>query len=321
MINNQEKSFQRSDFASDVELGLSSVPKRISSKYFYDEQGSRLFELITQQEEYYLTRTEKKILESCSNEIYPFISHIKEVVEFGPGDGSKAEIILSHFMTWKSNDLSYNAVDISPSAIEQSLSRLSKFQFVRFNSTIGDYGSFESSTINNQGRLFLFLGSNIGNYEPKQATDLLRRISLFMAKKDLLLIGFDKKKDIPTLTAAYNDKAKITRDFNLNLLSRMNSELGSNFIQSNFSHHGIYNPLLGAMQSFLISEKPQTIYFETLKNSFDFDFGEAIHVESSFKYSDKDIFNLAQNTGFSVTHNFEDEKKMFTDSLWKRKEN
>jgi L-histidine N-alpha-methyltransferase len=140
-----------------------------------------------------------------------------------------------------------------------------------------------------------------------------------MTSKDLLIIGFDKKKEISKLIAAYNDLAGLAREFNLNLMDRMNTELGANFVRNNFSHFGTYNPMIGAMQSFLISEKVQKIYFKVLNESFQFDMGEAIHVENSFKYSDKDILDIAESAGFTIVRNFEDEKKMFTDSIWKVK--
>ncbi|WP_186644967.1 L-histidine N(alpha)-methyltransferase [Fluviispira vulneris] len=249
-MNNNKNSLQESEFALDVKQGLESFPKRIPSKYFYDKEGSRLFDLITEQEEYYLTRTEKQILASCASELKPYVGKIKEILEFGPGDGSKAEIILKHFMTWNPKEISYKAIDISISAIEQSLARFRKYPNIQTSSIIGDYNSFSSPAIDNNGRFFLFLGSTIGNYDPAQVKDLLSGISQHMTKNDFLLIGFDKKKDISLLTEAYNDKANITHDFNLNLLVRMNAEIGSNFIKSNFSHHGFYNPLIGAMQSF-----------------------------------------------------------------------
>ncbi|APJ03661.1 L-histidine N(alpha)-methyltransferase [Silvanigrella aquatica] len=307
------------DFSFEVKFGLNQSQKRIPSKYFYDQKGSHLFNLITEQEEYYLTRIEKFILESRLSELKSLFSHVDEIVEFGPGDGSKAEIILKQFMSWKSLGLNYNAVDISASAVQQCLNRLRKFKNLSLNSIIGDYRTFQSPT-NNKGRLFLFLGSNIGNYEPHEATQLLQEIRHCMKKNDFLLIGFDKKKDIAVLTAAYNDRSGITRAFNLNLLERMNTDLGAHFIKDHFSHYGVYNPLVGAMQSFLISKKNQNIYFETLQQSFEFDLGEAIHVENSYKYSDKEISKLAHYAGFCVVENLNDERNMFTNSLWKVKE-
>lgn len=316
-INNEE-SFLEIDFARDVKQGLSKNLKEIPCKYFYDQKGSNLFDLITEQEEYYLTRTEKQILEFQFSELEQLFSQIDEIVEFGPGDGSKAEIILRQFLRWRQLGFNYKAVDISFSAIKTSLSRLSKFQNLKLSYHIGDFSSFKFST-NHTGRLFLFLGSSIGNYEPNQAVNFLKEISLLMTSKDLLIIGFDKKKEISKLIAAYNDLAGIAREFNFNLIDRMNTELGANFVKSDFSHFGTYNPMIGAMQSFLVSEKVQKIYFKVLNESFHFDLGEAIHVENSFKYSDKDILDMAVSAGFSIVHNLEDEKKMFTDSVWKVK--
>lgn len=314
-----EMRSNESEFARDVQIGLSKIPKRISSKYFYDKRGSQLFDLITEQEEYYLTRTEKLILETRLGLLEPLTQGITEVVEFGPGDGSKAKIIVDQMLSWNADGLKYTAVDISPASIQQSLKRMSNTRNLNLDSVIGDYHQFSSPSMNH-GRLFLFLGSNIGNYEPDQAVSLLRHFGSLMTSKDVLLIGFDKKNDISTMTAAYNDRAGITRDFNFNLLARMNRELGSDFTIDSFSHHGIYNPLIGAMQSFLISRKNQEIHFESFKRSFSFDLGEAIHVENSYKYSDRDIASLAKSCGFGVAMNLEDNKQLFTDSVWRVKE-
>lgn len=309
-----------SEFAVDVMTGLSKSPKRISSKYFYDQRGSQLFDQITEQEEYYLTRTEKLILETQLKKLEPITPNIREIVEFGPGDGSKAKIIVEQFIRWKPHGLRYTAVDISPSSIQQSLNRLSHIDGLELTSFVGDYSHFKS-THSNSGRLYLFLGSNIGNYEPPQARSLLLHFHSFMSPQDLLLIGFDRKKDISTLTAAYNDRAGVTKEFNFNLLDRLNRELGSDFQKQSFSHHGIYNPLIGAMQSFLVSSKNQKVRFEPFKKTYEFDLGEAIHVENSYKYSDNDIAALAKNAKFEVALSIEDERKLFTDSIWRIKEN
>jgi L-histidine N-alpha-methyltransferase len=154
-INNAE-NFLECDFARDVKEGLSKNLKEIPSKYFYDQKGSLLFDLITEQEEYYLTRMEKHILEFQFCELEQLVSQIDEIVEFGPGDGSKAEIILKQFLRWRPLGLNYKAVDISLSAIKHSLNRLSKFRNLKLSSHIGDFSSFKFST-NNSGRLFLFL--------------------------------------------------------------------------------------------------------------------------------------------------------------------
>ena len=308
-----------SEFARDVRAGLSNIPRRISSKYFYDERGSQLFDLITEQEEYYLTRTEREILETKLGLLRPLTSEFSEIVEFGPGDGSKGKIVVDQFLKWNENGIKYIGVDISPASIQHCLNLLAGTRNLKVDSFIGDYSHYQPRGKGHH-RLFLFLGSNIGNYEPDKALNLLSHFRSLMTHKDLLLIGFDKKKDISTLTAAYNDRAGVTRDFNFNLLDRMNRELGANFQKDLFSHHGIYNPVVGAMQSFLVSRKNQTIYFGSFKRSFDLDLGEAIHVENSYKYSDHDIASLAAKSGFELAMNLEDDKRLFTDSVWKVKE-
>jgi dimethylhistidine N-methyltransferase len=314
------------DFANEVWRGLRSTPKRIPSKYLYDERGSQLFNEITQLDEYYLTRTERKIIEDNAGVIFELAPTINEIVEFGCGDGIKTEVILRRLLENRS-EIKYSPIDISPSAITEAKGRIeTDLPDVHVEGYVGDYFSFlkeKSFSPNHASRLFLFLGSNIGNYESSDAIRFLRSIRENMSDRDFLLIGFDMKKDISVLNAAYNDKKGVTAEFNFNLFDRMNRELGANFNRNGFSHYGCYNPVIGAMQSFLISTRTQQVVFDRIGakiEKIEIAFGEAIHLENSFKYSFADISKLAEDSGLSISGNLTDELMYFTDSVWKKKE-
>ena len=162
----------------------------------------------------------------------------------------------------------------------------------------------------------LFLGSSIGNFNLAEMKEFLDMLRSFLHPGDYLLIGFDLLKDIEVLLQAYNDRDGITREFNLNILTRMNRELGANFIINSFYHYGTYNVYTKAMESYLVSNKAQIVYIKAMKKSFNFKEFEAIHVESSQKYSLSDINNLARKQGAKVINNFMDKKRYFVDSLW-----
>ena len=166
-------------------------------------------------------------------------------------------------------------------------------------------------------QLVLFLGSNIGNFDKDQSLDFLRHLWSCMQDGDYLLSGFDLKKNVDTLTKAYNDSSGYTKAFNLNLLDRMNDKLGANFDRSKFEHHGFYNPVKGAMESCLLSTDEQSVYISKLNKEFHFKSYEPIHLEYSFKYTDHEIDFLAKETGFDVEKHFTDKDSRFIDSLWK----
>ncbi|NTV47368.1 MAG: L-histidine N(alpha)-methyltransferase, partial [Chlorobiales bacterium] len=165
--------------------------------------------------------------------------------------------------------------------------------------------------------LILFIGSNIGNFSWQQSKHFLQSLWNWLNPDDYVMIGFDLKKDIDLLVSAYNDSAGITRDFNLNLLDRINKELGGNFNLRQFRHYEPYNVWTGAMESYLVSEKRQTVFIKELSMYFNFETLEPIHVESSHKYSESDIRHLAGQTGFMIEHMLYDSKKYFVDSVWR----
>jgi dimethylhistidine N-methyltransferase len=309
-------------FARDVISGLSQNQKYLSSKYFYDEAGSELFDKITEQPEYYLTRAEAKIINDHGSAFFNLLgTSAFNLIELGCGNGDKTFSLLTT-MRNAGQHFRFYPVDISRSAIDGLIERLHKlFPLLSVEGQQADYHELLPRLKKlgaHKRNVVLFLGSNIGNYPDEHATKLLGDIHKGLNSGDLFLMGMDLKKDYQRMTAAYNDKNGVTEAFNLNLLQRMNKELGANFDLEGFSHYEIYNPLESAMQSFLVSAKKQSIGFSKIDFSTSFDAHEALFVESSRKYSFADIEKLAQENGFKVLENFTDENLDFVDSLWER---
>lgn len=307
-------------FALDVHLGLSSQQKFISSKYFYDENGSKLFQRITELNEYYLTRAEAEILKTHKDTIAQyFAAESFALVEMGAGDGEKTKILLEHFLA-KGLDFHYAPIDISESALsELEVSLSEQFPTLSFQGRSAEYASgiSEIDTFSETRTVLLFLGSSIGNFSFPEMKLFLKTLWHGLNKGDFALIGFDLKKDIKIMQAAYDDKEGITKAFNLNLLHRINRELGGTFNIEKFYHHEIYNPKESAMESYLISLEAQEVYIDALKTTYRFAPYEAIFTERSYKFSDASIRELAHDTGFEIIETFKDSRQYFADSLWR----
>ncbi len=314
-----DDSFEQ--FSIDVLTGLCSSPKALPAKYFYDDKGSKIFQQITKHSDYYPTRCEFEILESIGPKLVDFIDGAEvDIVELGAGDGHKSKLVIDGFLK-KNKKVNFYPIDISKEAANLLSKNIQENESLEIEAVIGEYFQglkFLRNKSTNK-KLVLFLGSNVGNFNIVQVQGFLRRLWLTLDDGDMVLIGFDLKKDIDTLLHAYNDSDGLTRDFNLNLLTRINRELGGDFDISKFEHFGTYNPLLGAMESFLVSKDEQSVFIKELERSFKFKPYEAIHLEYSFKYIESDIKFLSENTGFKVVENFYDKKKFFTDSLWQVK--
>jgi len=308
-------------FAKDVREGLSSEPKYLHSKYFYDEIGDNLFQQIMKLEEYYLTDCEAEIFERQKNEILKYFSDDEaffDLIEFGAGDGLKTKILLNHFVD-KNVNFNYIPIDISKSVLSGLTKDLNNtLPELVIKPICDDYfhALEELNKVDYNKKIILFLGSNIGNFRGDNAIPFLKHLRADMNEKDQLFIGFDLMKDPKVILDAYNDKKGITSDFNFNLLDRINKELGGNFNRANFSHYPSYDPLTGETKSYLISLKNQTVRIEGLSQSFTFKKWEPVFTEISQKYSLNDIDRLANHSGFRVMKNFFDTRKYFVDSLW-----
>lgn len=317
--NKQSKIPMKEQFALDVLMGFCSSPKKLSPKYFYDDIGSDLFQKITQHKDYYLTRTEFSILDSMKKELSNLIDEeIIDVIELGAGDGHKSQLILSSLLD-AGKKVNYYPIDISEEAMKQLDNTIQRHENLTVHGVVSEYMAglrfLRNKSKNKQ--LVLFLGSNIGNFDIAHAQVFLRELWSCLNKDDLSLIGFDLKKDLNTLTTAYNDSAGLTADFNLNILNRINTELGGNFDISKFQHFGSYNPVIGAMESYLLATEDVEVYIKSIGRSFHFKSFEPIHLEYSHKYIESDILNYSDKTGFSIMKNFTDDKSFFINSLWK----
>ncbi len=307
-------------FAGEVSDGLSGSPKELPCKYLYDEEGSRLFQEIMELREYYPTRCEAEIIERHKVEIAAAVGRRDfNLVELGAGDGSKTKILLKHFLE-AGLRFRYVPIDISISALQGLRDGLRKeFEGLVVEGLAAEY--FEGlrwlARSDRRTNLVLFLGSNIGNFAPSESRKFLS--SLWNASKDgdLILMGFDLKKDAGTILLAYNDPRGVTARFNMNILRRINDELGGTFDLTNFEYYSTYDPRSGAIESFLISRKKQTVYIDLCGRTFPFAKWEPIHTESSYKFDRSEFSRLAPENGFEAVGNFCDSHRYFADALWR----
>ncbi|MEX2594015.1 MAG: L-histidine N(alpha)-methyltransferase [Anditalea sp.] len=310
-------------FAADVKKGLCAENKFLSSRYFYDATGDKLFQKIMQLPEYYLTRAEFAILDQYKAAILQPVMERKErfnLVELGAGDGLKTKILIQYLYEHKL-PFDYFPIDISGNVLKELKISLGKeFPQLPVHTIENTYTrALEEKKWNpDSPTLMVFLGSNMGNFLEEDALDLLTAFADALDKNEMLLAGFDLKKDPELILKAYNDSEGVTRDFNLNILSRINRELGGNFDTKRFKHWPVYNPASGECKSYLVSEEKQTVYIEALSQVFTFEKAEAIYTEVSKKYSLRELGKYAKTKGFEVMDNFLDERGYFTDSLWRK---
>jgi len=306
-------------FAEDVAFGLSQNPKSLSSKYFYDERGSRLFEDIMKLPEYYLTNCEQEIFDTYKDE---FLDIAKDkpfcLVDLGAGDAAKTTTLLQHF-TKEEAQFQYIPIDISKEITTELISKVNNdYPSLPTEGVVGDY--FEGLNWLKQNiherKLVLFMGSNIGNFDKVTVISFLQKMWNALSDGDLLLIGFDLKKDPKTILAAYDDSQGITAEFNYNLLRRINAELGGDFQLDKWKHYASYNPITGAVESFLVSQAAQKVHIAAIEQSFHFHAFEAIHTEYSFKYSLPEISELARLSNFHPLKNFYSGDGYFVDIIW-----
>jgi len=309
----------RTEFARDVRSGLSSYPKQLFPKYLYDELGSRLFEAICEVDEYYLTRAEDKILTSYADEIVRAIPNCKTLIELGSGSAQKTRKIIEALIRG-CGELLFIPVDISATALEKSShALLDSYPNLKINAYAADY--FEAlealPPLGPDPALVLFLGSNIGNFEPDEAVDFLSAIRRVLRRQDALLLGADLKKDARTLEAAYDDSLGVTRAFIVNELERINRELDANFDLWAFGLRSLYNESAGRVEVYLESLRSQDINIRGLDMSISFDAGERIHMENSYKFDLNGLKLLGRRSGFDLERTWLDEEKLFSSNLFR----
>jgi L-histidine N-alpha-methyltransferase len=307
----------------EVRTGLQQTPKRLSSRFFYDAEGSRIFAEIMHTPDYYLTRAEYEILDTQKADLLRLFAPDErpfELVELGAGDGLKTKILLG-FLADQQADFTYAPVDISGDALDKLVDDVrQQWPDLGLNARHDDYFNAleQLSEESDARRIVLFLGSNIGNFTPADAVDFYRQLHDRLQPGDLVLTGFDLQKHPAIIHAAYNDRMGLTRAFNLNLLRRINTELDADFNLAAFDHYETYNPESGEARSYLVSQKAQTVRIDALNMTVPFAYGEIIHTEISRKFTRAQIEELAQQTGFSVTGWFTDCKGYFADVMFER---
>ncbi|GAB1446917.1 MAG: L-histidine N(alpha)-methyltransferase [Cyclobacteriaceae bacterium] len=316
------------EILSVIGKGLSGSPKRLPSWLFYDEKGDKIFQAIMQMPEYYLTSSEFEILQTQKHRILRHIvgdneasNAVFKLVELGAGDGTKTEVLLNHFISQRI-DFTYVPVDVSEAVLTQLVSRLNKsLPDLKIHAKCELYSDALESMKNDtsEKKLILFLGANIGNFNKEEAITFVKKLAINMNENDRLLIGFDLKKDPRLILAAYDDVEGITRDFNLNLLGRINREFGGEFDLDLFSHYPYYDPEIGVTKSFLVSEREQEIWIEALDKFIHFDRYEVIHTEVSQKYDLKMINSLASQAGLDIVDVICDKREYFADVIFKVK--
>ncbi len=309
-------------FYSEVIRGLSHSPKYLESKYFYDIVGDHLFQQIMDLPEYYLTNCEREILSDQAHDIIQTFRDYAgdfDLVELGAGDASKTEFLLRKMLQEKIN-FTYFPIDISTNVIrsldEELGGRLPGLQWHGLN---GEYMDMlkESANLSSKKKVVLLMGANIGNFPPPEAKAFCQALHDHLQSGDLLFIGFDLKKDPQVILNAYNDAQGVTRDFNLNLLTRINKELGADFHLSDFRHFPTYDPLTGSCKSYLISLKQHWVHIDG--TPIHFDAYEPIYMEVSQKYSLDEIHEMGRSSGFEPIADFRDSRRWFTDCLWRVK--
>ena len=313
----------RQEFLNDVKRGLSRTPRSLSSRYFYDEAGSLLFEKIMDLPEYYLTNAEHEILLDNRKQIAELMGDAPfNLVELGAGDGRKTKLLLEYFQE-NNIPFRYVPIDISEGAMRTLQQRVeSCCPSVKMIGLVGEYFQGLNWMEKHIGgkSLVLFLGSNVGNFNRQNAIKFLGRLHQVLSSDDYVFIGFDLKKQVQRLNAAYNDAAGITARFNLNLLQRINRDLGGEFNLEKWRFYAGYNPTSGAIESHLLSTEHQEVRIAACNQTYEFDAWEAIHTEYSFKYSTAEINQLANESGFVQHDIYLDKNQDFADAIWKVEE-
>lgn len=309
------------DFGSDVRAGLSGSPKALQPKYFYDELGSILFEAICAVPEYYVTRAESAILAAHAGEIVDELRGPVRLVELGSGSSIKTRYVIEALLA-RQPRLEYSPIDISESAISGSCDGLlRRYPHLSIRALVGDYlSAFATLSQRERGAsaetlLVLFLGSTIGNLTPDVGADLLRAVRDRLAPGDALLLGTDLVKPEEILVPAYDDALGVTAAFNLNLLLRINRELGGSFDLRAFFHRAVWNAELSRIEMHLVSRSEQRVRVEALDLDVRFEEGESILSECSYKFDRERTAGLATAAGFELARRWTDPDRLFGSNL------
>ncbi|MCX2452585.1 L-histidine N(alpha)-methyltransferase [Pedobacter sp. PLR] len=319
-IKLEEQVSTMTQFRKDILTGLQASPKFMQAKYFYDHQGDLLFQQIMKMDEYYLTNAEMDIFSNQSGDIADLIASENspfDLIELGAGDATKSIHLLKE-LSQRKLEFSYLPIDISANVIRHLEEVLPKqLPGLDIKGLNGDYFKMldKGISLSNRRKVVLFMGANIGNMDVEEANAFCSTLNAYLSKGDMLIIGFDLKKNPKQILAAYNDAQGITAAFNLNLLHRINRELGGDFNLQSFEHYACYDPDSGACKSYLISKKEQVVHLDE-ETAISFAAHEPIYMEISQKYSLPEIEAMARVTGFVGKHLFFDANKYFVDAVW-----
>ena len=312
---------EKAAFGTDIMRGLSSTPKALSSKYFYDGTGSRLFRKIMDLPEYYLTRTETDIFSQQQKEIiYSFAAGKStfDLVDLGAGDAAKTKILLQELLA-ENISFTYVPIDFSAHAMDDlRLDLHLELPGLAVNALTSDYFTALNWMQHHRPtrKVVFFLGSNIGNFGPKAIRTFARRLRRYLKSGDQVLMGFDLRKEPHLIRQAYDDAAGITAAFNYNLLHRINHDFNGNFDVDSFRHFAEYNPVSGDMKSYLLPATQQEVFLADLDYRFTLEAWEPIHTETSHKFSLMEIERLGLAAGFRINDVFTDDKQYFADVLF-----
>jgi dimethylhistidine N-methyltransferase len=305
--------------AAAVRAGLGSLPKRLPPWLFYDAAGSRLFDEITERPEYYPTRTERGILAQHAERMIADAANGSRlrIAELGAGSADKTRLLLKAavaqqgFVVYEPLDVSASALDAARERIEREIAGVVVAPRVMDYTHGNGRGLPLKSTEAGERRLVLYIGSSIGNFDPPEAMRLLQHVRAGLKPGDGLLLGVDLKKDVPTLLAAYDDVAGVTADFNLNLLARLNRELGAEFYLESFEHRAVWNEEESRIEMHLESRVAQKVWLEALDLEIEFAEGETIHTENSYKYRPGQAEAMLAEAGFATAGSWTDERGWF----------
>ena len=313
--------------ARDVRAGLLQNPKSIPMQYYYDDEGSDMFQQIMHLDTYYVTNCEYEIFEKQTAAVLDTLSRGGKpfrLVELGAGDGLKTKLLLKGLLQQKQNvtympiDISQGAIDTLTKSFNEEMPELDMEPVVN-DFFVGLHHLSDRKHDSSGHKAILFVGSTLGNMDESEAVEFLSNVGAEMTSDDRLLIGVDLKKDPGVIMRAYDDPGGVSRSFNMNLLERLNRELGANFDLDQWVFHQAYNPITGSRRTYLVSCVEQEVTFGAM-NNFTVTMGEwePVWTAVSNKYDTKQLEELAAKTGFRVVKNFYDERKYFVDSVWER---
>ena len=300
-------------FAQELSISIRQKQKAINPKFFYDQKGSQLFEKICVLPEYYLTRTEISILKQIDGKLQSYLDGNFRLVELGSGSSQKTRLLID-MLTRLQKHVEYFPIDISKILKTSSVALQSDYKKLHITGIIDNYenGLEFVKNYDDMKNLIVFLGSSFGNFDPENGIKFLQKINSSMKKDDLFLIGLDLVKDKDVLCQAYNDSQGITAQFNLNVLSRINSELGGNFDTSKFVHHAVYNENQNKIELYLRSLSKQTVEIPNADLMLEIDEDELIHTENSHKYTISQIKQMFTITGYQIKDMWNDDNRYYS---------